>query len=320
MDRAIGGTMPAMPGKLDLGDLDLNELRVFGAVASRRSFVAAARALRIPTTTVSRKVKALEERLGVRLLQRTTRRVSPTEIGAALLERWIRIEEEVADARAIIGSFGSRPRGTLRVTASNTLGREFLAPLLPEFLSRYPDLHVVLLLRNEPQDLVERGVDVAVWPWLPRNTGYATRLVMRASPSFYASPGYLKRRGRPATPEDLSRHDVLLYVGGPEAPRHQWTLRKGDREITVPVKALLACNDISPLRIAAAAGTGILLADNIRIRDTLRRKELVPVLPGWAGPPIDFRAVFPTRSGLAPKVRVFVDFLVEKLGPLSGRD
>jgi LysR family transcriptional regulator for bpeEF and oprC len=306
-----------MSGKLHLDDLDLNELRVFGAVASRRSFVAAARALRIPTTTVSRKVKALEERLGVRLLQRTTRRVSPTEVGAALLERWIRIEEEVADARAIIGSFGSRPRGTLRVTAPGTLGRVFLAPLLPEFLSRFPELHVVLLLRNEPQDLVERGVDVALWPWMPRSTGYATRLVMRADPGFFASPESRRRRGRPPTPNDLSRHDVLLYVGGPETPRHEWTLRKGDREVTVPVKAVLASNDITPLRIAAAAGAGILLADDIRIRDTLRRKELVPVLPGWAGPTIEFRAVFPSRSGLAPKVRVFVDFLVEKLGPLS---
>jgi DNA-binding transcriptional LysR family regulator len=220
-----------MPGKLDLDDLDLNELRVFGAVASRRSFVAAARALRIPTTTVSRKVKALEERLGVRLLQRTTRRVSPTEVGGALLERWTRIEEEIDDARALVGNFGSRPRGTLRVTAPYTLGREFLAPLLPGFLSRFPDLRVVLLLRNEPQDLVERGVDVAVWPWMPRTGDYATRLVLRRSPAFYASPAYVKRRGRPNTPEELSDHDLLLYVGGPESPRHEWTLHRGERSV-----------------------------------------------------------------------------------------
>lgn len=309
--------MPAMPGRLDLADLDLNELRVFGAVASRRSFVAAARALRTPPTTVSRKVKALEERLGVRLLQRTTRRVSVTEVGKALLERWLRIEEEIADARAIVGSYGGKPRGTLRVTAGYTLGREFLTPILPEFLRRYPDLHVVLVLRNEPQDLVERGFDVAVWPWLPRATGYTTRLVARQTPAFWASPSYAKRKGMPTTPAALSGHDVLLYVGGPDEPRHEWTLQKGERSVTVPVKAVLACNDFAPLRIAAVAGTGILVAPSLLIRDTLRRKELVPVLPGWAGPAYEVRAVYPSRSGLAPKVRVFVDFLVERLGPLS---
>jgi LysR family transcriptional regulator for bpeEF and oprC len=309
------GRLDRMPGKLDLAGLDLNELRVFGAVAARRSFVAAARALRIPTATVSRKVKSLEERLGVRLLQRTTRRVTPTDVGAALLERCQRIEDEVAEAEALVGSHRAAPRGTLHVTTPYTLGRELLAPLLPEFLARYPDLRVVLMLRNETDDLIARGVDVAVWPWPLRASNYATRLVLRGHPSFYASPAYLARRGRPATPQDLSSHDVLLYVGGEGAPRHEWTLRRGDRTLTVPVKPLLACNDFGPLRAAAAGGAGIILADAFMIRDRLRRKELVPVLPGWAGPPIDVRAVFPSRSGLAPKVRVFVEFLVERLGP-----
>lgn len=317
MDHSTPGTIRRMPGKLDLTDLDLNELRVFGAVAERRSFVAAARALRIPTTTVSRKVKALEERLGVRLLQRTTRRVSVTEVGAALFERWGRIEDEIADARALIGSLGGRPRGTLRVTSGYTLGREFLTPILPEFLRRFPDVRIVLVLRNEPQDLVERGFDVALWPWMPRSTGYATRLVARQTPAFYASPDYVKRRGAPTTPDALSDHDVLLYVGGPDEPRHEWTLRRGERTVTVPVKAVLSCNDFAPLRIAAVAGTGILIAPSLLVRDTLRRKELVPVLPGWAGASYEVRAVFPTRAGLAPKVRVFVDYLVEKLGPLA---
>jgi DNA-binding transcriptional LysR family regulator len=294
---------------------DLNEMRVFGAVATRRSFVGAARALGMPKATVSRKVKALEDRLGVRLLQRTTRRVSVTEVGSAFLERCQRIEEEIADAQAVVGLFGGRPRGTLRVTAPYTVTREFLAPILPEFLSRYPEVRVLLMLRNEPLDLVGRGVDVALWPWALGDTSYATRLIARAQPSFFASPDYLRRRGRPARPEDLSSHDVLLYVGGGGTTRHEWTLHRGGRTVTVPVNPLLACNDLAPLRAAAVAGSGILLAPEVTVPEALRRKELVPVLPEWAGPVTEVRAVFPSRSGLAPKVRAFVDFLVERLTP-----
>jgi len=294
---------------------DLNEMRVFGAVATRRSFVGAAQALGMPKATVSRKVKVLEERLGVRLLQRTTRRVSLTEVGAAFLEHCQRIEEEIADAQAVVGLYGARPRGTLRVTAPYTLAREFLAPLLPEFLSRFPEVRVVLMLRNEPVDLVGRGVDVALWAWPLGDTSYATRLIARTRPSFFASPAYLRRRGRPATPEDLSAHDVLLYVGGGGTLRHEWTLHRGGRIVTVPVTPLLACNDLAPLRAAAVAGAGILLASEVMIPEALRKKDLVPVLPEWAGPVNEVRAVFPSRSGLAPKVRVFVDFLVERLTP-----
>lgn len=309
-----------MASKVHPTDFDLNDLGVFGAVASRRSFAAAAEALRIPKATVSRKVKALEERLGLRLLERTTRRVSVTEVGAALLEHWVRIEAEAAEARAVVESHGAGPRGTLRVTAPYTVGREILAPVLPDFLARYPDLQLVLLLQNAPSDLIDRGVDVAVWPWPLGDMGLASRLLIRRVPSFYASPAYLKRRGRPERPEALSGHDALLYVGGAGTPRHEWRLQRGGREVTVPVRPVLACNDLAPLRAAAARGAGVLLADELTVLETVRRGELVQVLPGWAGSPIELRAVFPSRRGLAPKVRAFVDFLVERLDErASGR-
>ena len=298
------------------GGPDLNELRIFAAVAGRRSFVAAARATGVPKATVSRKVKDLEARLGVRLLQRTTRRVALTEVGAAFLERCERIEEEIAEAEAVVGTYRGRPRGTLRVTAPYSLARQFLAPILPEFLRRNAELRVALWLRNEPVDLVGRGVDLALWVWPLAESSYASRLVARVRPSYWASPAYLRRRGRPSAPEELRGHEVLLYVGG-GAPRHEWTLRRGGHEVTVPVSPNLACNDFAPLREAAVAGMGVLLASEVMIPEALRRKELVPVLPGWAGPDTEVRAVFPSRAGLAPKVRAFVDFLVERLGPLG---
>jgi LysR family transcriptional regulator for bpeEF and oprC len=298
---------------------DLNELRVFGAVAERRSFVGASRALGMPKATVSRKVKALEDRLGVRLLQRTTRRVSLTEVGAAFLERCQRIEEEIAEAQAVVGLYGARPRGTLRVTAPYTLASEFLVPLLPEFLGRWPEVHVALGLRNEPVDLVGRGVDVALWPWPLGDTSYASRLVARSRPGIFASPAYLRRRGRPAAPADLAAHAALLYAGGGGTVRHEWELRRGESAVTIPVKPVLVCNDMAPLRAAAVAGMGVLLAGEAVLPEALRRRELVPVLPDWSGPVAEVRAVFPSRSGLAPKVRVFVDFLVERLGTRTPR-
>jgi DNA-binding transcriptional LysR family regulator len=308
-----------VPKRLDLSAMDLNELRLFGAVGSRCSFVLAAKALHVPTTTVSRKIKSLEERLGVRLLHRSTRRVSLTEVGAALLERWKRIEEELAEAGALVDSFGDLPRGTLRVTAPFTMGREYLAPLLPEFLARFPGLKIVLLLRNEPDDLIERGVDVAVWPWPAQVAGCVTRVVFSGRPGLFASPSYLERRGRPLGPQDLASHDALLYIGGPGSPRQEWTLRRGPSTTTVQLNPALACNDFAPLRAAAVAGVGVLMAVAFMVRDALIRKELVPILAGWEGPLLEVRAVFPSRSGLAPKTRAFIDFLVERLGPLSAK-
>lgn len=304
-----------MPGPLAPAALDLNDLGVFGAVASRRSFAAAAAALGVPKATVSRKVKALEEQLGLRLLERTTRRVAVTEAGAALLERWRRIEAEALEARALVERFGAGPAGTLRVTAPFTLGREYLAPLLPEFLARHPALRVVLVLQNAPDDLIASGLDVAIWPWPLAESSYATRVVARTRQAVWASPVYLSRRGTPRRPADLADHDALLYVGGGGPPRHEWTLRQGARTETVAVRPLLACNDLAPLRAAARGGSGLLLADPTTVAEPVASGELVPVLPGWQGPAVEVRAVFPSRAGLSPKVRALVDFLVERLHP-----
>jgi len=294
---------------------DLNEMRVFSAVAARRSFVGAARALRMPKATVSRKVRALEERLGVRLLQRTTRRVSLTEVGSVFQERCARIEEEIADAEAAVGRYSDRPRGTLRVTAPYTLARDVLVPFLPEFLRRYPEVRVWLTLKNEPEDLVGRGADVALTPWPLADSSHAARLVASARTALFASPAYLARKGIPRAPEDLSEHDALLYAGGGQAPRFEWTLTKGGRSVTVAVAPVLVCNDMTPLLAAAVAGTGILHAFSPSVADPVTGAALTPVLAGWAGPSVDVRAVFPARSGLAPKVRVFLDFLAGEVAP-----
>ena len=292
--------------------LDLGEMRVFAAVAARRSFVGAARALHVPKATVSRKVRALEDRLGVRLLQRTTRRVSLTEVGALFQERCARIEEEVAAAEAAVGKFSDRPRGTLRVTCPYTLAREVLLPSLPEFLARYPDVRFWLTLRNEPEDLVAKGADVALSPWPLADSTHSARRVGATRTGLFASPAYLRRRGTPRSPADLEGHDALLYAGGGAPARFEWTLRRAGRSVAVPLAPVLVCNDSTPLEAAALAGAGVLLAAHWSAVRRVAARELVPVLPGWDGPEVEVRAVFPTRHGLVPKVRVFLDFLVER--------
>lgn len=299
--------------------LDLNEMRVFAAVAARRSFVGAALALRMPKATVSRKVKALEGRLGVRLLQRTTRRVSLTEAGSVFHERCTRIEEEIAEAERAVGKLGARPRGTLRVTAPYTLAREVLLPLVPGFLRLYPEIRLWLTLRNEPEDLVGRGVDVALSPWPVADSDHAARLLGTARSGLYASPAYLRRRGAPRAPADLAGHDALLYSGGAGPVRFEWTLRQGERTQVAPLAPVLVSNDATPLEAAAVAGAGILLASPLSLSDRIRSGALVPVLAGWAGPDVEVRALFPTRIGVLPKVRVFVDFLVERVVPSLAR-
>jgi DNA-binding transcriptional LysR family regulator len=298
---------------------DLNDMRVFAAVGSARSFTGAGRDLGMPKATVSRRIRALEHRLGVRLLVRTTRNVSLTDAGRAFLERCLRIEEEVSDAEAAVRRLGSGPRGTLRVTAPFTVCKVLLLPFLPDFLRQYPEVRVALQLRNEREDLVGRGAEVAITPWPVRDTHHAARLLGTMKSRLYASPAYLEHRGVPASPHHLTSHPTLLYAGGGGSPRLSWSLTSGSRSETVPLFPSLVCNDYAPLHAAALAGVGVVLSTRLLTDDAVRSGALVPVLPEWTGPDVELRAVFPSRSGLFPRARAFVDLLVRRSAPLLAR-
>lgn len=290
--------------------IDLGELRVFAAVAARRSFVGAAGALRMPKATVSRKVQALEARLGLRLLQRTTRRVSLTEAGAAFLERCEAVEEALAEAEAVVAQHGAAPRGTLRITAPSSLVRLLVTPVLPGLLARHPELRIHLTLKNEVEDLVGKGVNLALSPWPPGDGRHLARVLGTVEQGCYASPAYLARHGAPRRPEDLARHRILLYTGGPEA-RPEWTLQRKGRAVTVPVAPVFAANALPPIHDAAVAGLGIAMAWTTLLEEELRAGRLRRVLPAWSGPPVTLRALYPSRVGLAPKVRAALDYLHE---------
>jgi DNA-binding transcriptional LysR family regulator len=303
---------------MDGTTIDLNELAVFGAVASRRSFTGGARALRVPKATVSRKVRTLEARLGVRLLQRTTRKVTLTEAGEALLTRWRLIEEQLADADAAVGRLRGSPRGLLRVAAAPTLLTEWIAPLAAQFLSRHPDVRIELVSSGEPMRLVGRGADLAVTHAPQADSSQVTRLLAALPTGLYAARAYLARRGMPATPEALADQASLFLSVDPLAPR-EWQLRRGRREVAVPLTPRLQANDLRPLVVALQSGAGLLSAPRVAVAAALAAGEVVPVLPDWSTPPLELRVVFPSRSGLPPRVRLFIDLLAERAAALAAR-
>ncbi len=303
---------------MDETTTDLNELAIFGAVATRRSFTGGARALRVPKATVSRKIRALEARFDVRLLQRTTRKVTLTEAGEALLARWRLIEEQLADADAAVGRLRGTPRGLLRVAASPTLLTEWIAPLAAQFLARHPEVRIELVSSGEPMRLVGRGADLAVTHAPQADSSQVTRLLAALPTGLYASRAYLARRGTPATPEALADQASLYLSVDPLAPR-EWRLRRGRREVAVPVTPRLQANDLRPLVVALQSGAGLLSAPRVAVAAALASGEVVPVLPEWSPPPLDLRVVFPSRSGLPPRVRLFIDLLAERAAAVAAR-
>jgi DNA-binding transcriptional LysR family regulator len=297
---------------------DLNELAVFGAVAGRRSFTGGSRLLRLPKATVSRKVRDLEERLGVRLLNRTTRKVTLTEAGEALLTRWQLIEEQLEDADAAVGRLRGTPRGLLRVAAPPTLMAEWVAPLAAQFLARHPGVRIELLARSEAVELVGRGADLAVTHGPQADSTQVTRLLGILPTGLYAARTWLARRAPPARPEALADHATLFFAASPLAPR-EWRLRRGRREVAVPLTPRLTSNDLRPLLAGLRAGTGVLLAPRLSVEALLAAGEVAPVLPEWSPPPLELRVVFPSRQALPPRVRLFVDLLAERAAHLVAR-
>jgi DNA-binding transcriptional LysR family regulator len=301
----MGGTRP-----------DLNEFAIFGAVAERRSFTGGARSLRLPKATVSRKIQDLETRLGVQLLYRTTRKVTLTEAGEALLTRWRVIEEQLEDADVAIGRLLGSPRGLLRVAAGPTLMSEWVAPLAAEFLASHPDLRIELLAGSEPVEMVGHGADLAVAHAPQADSSNVARLLATAPTGIYASPGYLARHGTPATPEALAEHATLFLASSPLDPR-EWRLRRGQRELTVPLTPRLTSNSLQSLLAGLQAGVGLLVVPRALTSSRIAAGQMVQVLPEWSPAPLELRVVLPGRRGLPSRVRLFVDLLAERAAALA---
>ncbi len=293
--------------------MDLNDIVVFTKVVETKSFTGAADALGLPKSTVSRKLAQLEERLGVRLVQRTTRKLALTEIGEAYYERCSRIVADIAAAEQLVTDMQSTPRGRLRVTASVDFSTRFLGEIVAEFLAQHPEINVELEATDRVVDLIEDGFDLAVrFGQMPESTLIARKLCSLHL-ILCASPAYLARRGSPQTVEELDEHDHVLFT---PVPRNQtWTLANGEASYEFGRPARLATNNYGAVVDVARAGGGIALISEFMVTEEIQNGQLVRVLPDWQTRPTDVHAVYPARQNVPPRLTLFLDHLAKSLNP-----
>lgn len=286
------------------GDLD-----VFARVVTARSMSAAGRQLNLSPAVISKRIRRLEERLGVRLLQRTTRQLSLTEAGQGFYERVVSILSSIEDAEAWVASGAGQVRGTLRVSAPTSFGRLHIAPHLKPFLDAHPLVSVELVLTDGFTDIVGEGFDLAIRIADLRDSSLVAKRLAPNHRVLCATPGYLAAAGTPATIEDLSRHTLIAHN------TDHWTLDGPTGPVTVRVAGPLRTNSSEVVREALLAGLGIALRSTWDVGPELKSGALQRVLPAYSvGSRVAIHAVYPSRRHMEQKVRAFVDYLAELYG------
>ena len=288
----------------------LDELAVLLAVVDQGSLVAAARRLRRSPPAITRALATLEERAGMRLVERTTRRLAVTEAGRALAEQ-ARALLSGYDA-AVAGSAPTPVRGLIRVTAPVQFGRRHVAPLVVDFLDAFPESQVELVLHDRNLDLIEEGIDLAVRIGVLSDSSLLVRRVGEVRQMLVASPAYVARRGAPERAADLARHDTIF--GTATARLLEWRLGSGARSTTVRLAPRFLVNDIEAQLVAARAGRGIARVLSYQVVDELATGALVRVLETLEPQPLPVQLVTASRAHMAPKVRAFLDYAAERLG------
>jgi DNA-binding transcriptional LysR family regulator len=295
-----------------------SDIGLFTVIAKQGNMAAAARELGVTPPVVSRRLASLEQRLGVRLMNRTTRRLSLTPEGEAYLVDGARILEQLQSLEHRISGGSSQPQGTLRVAATLGFGREYIAPVLSKFSSRHSQVEVQLHLSDRPFNIIEQGLDIAIRFGELSDSRLTARLLARNRRLLCASPAYLKRAGTPEHPRELGRHNCI-FIREADETYGTWHLKSGAQHESLKVRANLSTNDGSSALAWALKGHGILLRSQWDIAEHLRHKRLVPVLKDWHTPNADIYAVFHTANQLPAKVRAAVDLLANEFEPHRGK-
>lgn len=293
---------------------DLNDLYYFAMVVDHGGFAAAERALGIPKSRLSRRISQLESDLGVRLLQRSTRRFAVTDVGMSVHRHAQTMLAEAQAAREVVDRLSAEPRGMVRVSVPVALAQMQLPRLLPKFLDLYPKVRLQIHVNNRRVDIINEGYDVAlrVRSRLDDDGSLVMRSFGQIRELLVASPKYLNRAGRPASPDELADH-VTLSISEDEA-RQRWELHGPDGEVKrVDLQPRLTGFDFPLLQSMARDGYGITLLPETVCAEAVRKGELEVILPEWTLPQGICHAVFASRRGLLPAVRVFIDFLAEHL-------
>lgn len=297
----------------------LGAMEMFVRVAETGSFSEAARQMTVSKSIISKSVSALEDHLGARLLNRTTRRISLTEVGAAYLARCQRILSDVEEAELATSEAQAHPRGTLKINAPMSFGFAHLAPAIPDFVAEYPDVDIDMSLNDRFVDLIDEGYDLAVRIGGLADSSLIARKVSRATMITCVAPRYLSLFGTPEEPDELSEHACLCYSLVSSAT--VWTFTRPapeggkPQEVAVKVKPALLANNGDAIAKAAIGAMGICRQPSFIVGEALRDGALVPLFPEWDGQEIPIHAVYPHNRHLSAKVRVFVDFLVRRFGP-----
>ncbi|MEK0082813.1 LysR substrate-binding domain-containing protein [Benzoatithermus flavus] len=290
----------------------LTSLTAFVRTVELGSQAAAAAELGLSRTMLGRHIQALEQHLGVRLINRTTRKQSLTEAGLAFFERCSAALHELEAAERSVSSLQAEPRGLLRLNAPMSFGARHLAPAIAAFTELHPKVRVELVLNDRVVDLVEEGYDLAIRIGRLADSSLIARRLAHCRVVLCAAPRYLERCGAPERPADLARHNCLLYSYA--ADRDQWSFRLGPVEETVRISGNFVANNGDAVVAAAVAGQGVVLQPTFIVGEALRTGALVRLLPGWEASELAIHAVYPHPRSLTPKVRSFVDFLVERYG------
>lgn len=290
----------------------LNDMMVFVKVIDNGSFTAAGDELNMAKSQVSKYISRLEADLGTQLLHRSTRSLSPTESGRALYETFANVCDTLEEAERVMDHTGHSARGILHVASPISFGHLHLAPAIAEFMRAYPEIKVEMLLGNHYDDIVTQGADEAIQLGkLPDSDLKARRIAMRGM-RVCASPSYLKKHGTPNTPGELVEHNCLNYANS--SFDSEWQFLQGGKRLQVPIAGNLKANSSQALEAAAVAGLGIVMLPGYMMTRDMKQGRLVSILQEYCPQDIGIHAVYPRTRYVAPKVRVFIDFLVEQFG------
>ena len=294
----------------------LTEMEAFATVVDQGGFTDAAKKMGISKSAVSKHVSALEARLGARLLNRTTRRVSPTEIGLAYYDRARRVLNDAGDADALVTSMQSAPSGQLRISVATNFGSNLLSPILGDFLSEYPDITVNMVLNNRFVDLITEGFDMAIRIGELEDSSMRARKLTETTYRMIGSPSYFQKHGRPMRIEDLNDHRLLHYSAQANGNYWRLTAPSGEKRV-IRSAGWLTVNDGQSLMNAAISGLGIAYLPHFLCADALRDGQVQEAIPNLPLETTGIYAVYPPGRFTQPKVRAFIDYLARRFSDLG---
>jgi DNA-binding transcriptional LysR family regulator len=291
----------------------LTSMSVFVRVAKAGSFAGGASELGISRAMATKHIMQLEGSLGTRLFNRTTRSLNLTDVGTSYLERCQQVLLDVEEMEAAVTHLQTEPRGVLKISAPPVIGAKHITSAIAEFLKIHPDLTVDLILQSSTGDLIDEGIDIAIYLGDLADTSMVARKLASSSMVVCGSPDYLAKHGIPNTPEDLRNHSCL--VNWASSPRNKWKFKSKTGYTSINVSGRMQSNVADANRIAAVNGLGLVMLATYVVGRDIEKGKLIAVLEDYAPPPLDIHAVYPHRKYLSAKVRRFLDFLQKWLEP-----